>query len=186
MKTFIDSMLALICYQVSASEKKTIETESIAIKDFISFILEKYPVVTDSILTRNITFLIQTYDNNFNDEERLLLKQAFKLISDRLTEKDAIRVISYEKYNGVVLDWTSPKQSKKILHAIAYPVPSTDFLGANVIEFAYNNTRQQFINDSKNSIVKINLLNTEVVVENEEPLVYMSRHATPAPAGIVF
>ena len=179
MKTLIDAMLALASY----SKEKHIETELVSIESLISFILKNYPLVTGSNFKRNIAFILQTYDDNYKDHDRLLLKQAFKLISDRLTERDRISIVSYEKYNGILLEWISAKQCEKLLYAIEHPIPRNNFLGNNVIEFANNKAKQQF---KEYSIVVISTIKSHVASNTDKSLYKHQINTTDASTGLVF
>jgi len=157
MKTRITILMTALFFVVTEAQEKHIETKSVSIENFINFIIEEYPTVTDSIPVRNITFLIQSHGDNFSIEDKVVLKQAFKLLTSRLTAQDTISIISYDKINGQILNWTDGTQSKKLMYAIENPKSSIKFLETDGIELAYKNAKEKFTESSENSVVMIRI-----------------------------
>ena len=157
MKTRITILITALFFAVTEAQEKHIETKSVSIENFINFIIEEYPTVTDSIPVRNITFLIQSHGDNFSIEDKVVLKQAFKLLTSRLTAQDTISIISYDKINGQILNWTDGTQSKKLMYAIENPKSSIKFLETDGIELAYKNAKEKFTESSENSVVMIRI-----------------------------
>ena len=169
MKKLINTLFVLfVAIQIHGQEKK-IETQSVALDNLISFVVENYDA-QDSKL-RNITFLIQTNDNSLQAENKILLKQAFKILSNRLTEDSKLSLITYSKFNGIALKPTSPLELKLILHTL-------NDLKGNIAEFhndgiqlAYNYAEDNLIEHADNSVVMIRIHNkskNEVVNVKEE------------------
>ena len=165
MKTRITILITALFFIVMEAQEKHIETKSVSIENFINFIIEEYPTVTDSIPVRNITFLIQSHGDSFNIEDKVVLKQAFKLLTSRLTAQDTISVISYDKINGQILNWTDGIQSKKLMYAIENPKSSIKFLENDGIELAYKNAKEKFTASSENSVVMIRIPKPKVDVQ---------------------
>jgi hypothetical protein len=145
----------------SFSQDKNIETESIALDDLIAFIIEHYSVSSDSTETKNVTFLIETYKDNFNAEDSVILKQAFKLLSKRLSKNDLVSIVAYSKYSGVILNQTNGSDIKKFLYAIENPKSSIKTLEEDGIELAYKFANENFVEDSENSVVMIRIPNKD-------------------------
>ena len=165
MKTLITILITALFFIVMEAQEKHIETKSVSIENFINFIIEEYPTVTDSIPVRNITFLVQSHGDSFNIEDKVVLKQAFKLLTSRLTAQDTISVISYDKINGQILNWTDGIQSKKLMYAIENPKSSIKFLETDGIELAYKNAKEKFTASSENSVVMIRIPKPKVDVQ---------------------
>lgn len=165
MKTRITILITALFFIVMEAQEKHIETKSVSIENFINFIIEEYPTVTDSTPVRNITFLIQSHGDSFNIEDKVVLKQAFKLLTSRLTAQDTISVISYDKINGQILNWTDGIQSKKLMYAIENPKSSIKFLETDGIELAYKNAKEKFTASSENSVVMIRIPKPKVDVQ---------------------
>lgn len=182
MKTRITILITALFFAVTEAQEKHIETKSVSIENLINFIIEEYPTVTDSIPVRNITFLLQSHGDNFSIEDKVMLKQAFKLLTARLTLQDSISVISYNKINGQILDWTDGTQSKKLMYAIENPKSSIKFLETDGIELAYKNAKQKFTESSENSVVMIRIPKPEIVVQmrQKESIVAETKTETKA------
>lgn len=176
-------VLALVISLVGFAQEKNIETESVSLENFINFVVEEYEVNTDSIPRRNITFLIETYDDEFNVEDRVVLKQAFKLISRRLTKADSISIVSYSKYNGIILNRTDATKIKKLLYAIENPKSSIKFMEENGIELAYEMADEAFTEDSENSVVMIRIPDRNVEVVEKKKLANENRNTLKSNIG---
>lgn len=182
MKTRITILITALFFAVTEAQEKHIETKSVSIENLINFIIEEYPTVTDSIPVRNITFLLQSHGDNFSIEDKVMLKQAFKLLTARLTLQDSISVISYDKINGQILNWTDGTQSKKLMYAIENPKSSIKFLETDGIELAYKNAKQKFTESSENSVVMIRIPKPEIEVQlrQKESIVAETKTQTKA------
>ncbi len=159
MKTLITFTLALVFSVASHSQEKNIETESVKLDNFISFIIENYSIETDSTNTKNITFLIETYADTFNVEDSVILKQAFKLLSKRVTEEDRISIAMYSNFNGIALNHAEANDLKKLLYTIEHPKSSVKIFEEDGIELAYNFAKENFNDDAENSVVMIRIPN---------------------------
>ena len=168
MKTLFKFICMLLLSTICSAQEKNIETESIILENFISYIVEEYEVSEDSIPRRNITFLIETYADDFNVEDRVILKQAFRLISKRLTKKDSLSIVSYSEYSGIMLNRVAATEAKKLLYAIENPKSSIAYLENDGIELAYKIANDAFTEDSENSVVMIRMPNRVVEVVEQK------------------
>ena len=146
------------------AQEKNIETESVTLDNFITFIVEHYSINADSTETKNITFLIETYGDSFNTEDSVILKQAFKLLSKRVTEDDLISIVAYSNFNGVALKQAKATDVKKLLYVIEHPKSSIKTFEEDGIELAYEFTKENFVEESKNSVVMIRIPNRKAEV----------------------
>ncbi len=129
MKTVINLLICLYFATGANAQTENLDTKSVTLDNFISFIADNFPLETvdednegeeeDEITSQNITFLLETSKRNFSTEDEIILKQAFKFLSNRLTEDDTITIIVYSGQNGLVINNESPKSLKKILHALS-------------------------------------------------------------------
>jgi len=158
-KTLSTFALVLMVSIASYSQEKNIETESVTLGNLITFIVEHYSIHRDSTKAKNITFLIETYSDKFNTEDSVILKQAFKLLTKRVTEDDLISIVTYSNFNGVALNQVEATDIKKLLYVIENPKSSVKTFEADGIELAYKFTKENFIEDSDNSVVMIRLPN---------------------------
>ncbi|WP_430468031.1 hypothetical protein [Winogradskyella ouciana] len=159
MKRLFTLLLALMMTSASFAQEKNIETESVTLDNLITFIVEHYSVQTDSTETKNITFLIETYADDFNTEDKVILKQAFKLLTKRVTEDDLISIVTYSSFSGIALTQVEATDIKKLLYVIEHPKSSVKTFEEDGIELAYEFAKENFIEDSENSVVMIRIPN---------------------------
>ena len=168
MKTIFTLILAVLIFTASHSQEKNIETESVTLDNLITFIVEHYRVQTDSTETKNITFLIETYADDFNTEDKVILKQAFKLLSKRVTEDDVISIITYSNFSGIALNQAEATDLKKLLYAIEHPKSSIKTFEDDGIELAYEFAKENFMEDADNSVVMIRIPNRKEEVASTD------------------
>ncbi|MFC0604396.1 hypothetical protein [Winogradskyella pulchriflava] len=166
MKTLFTFTLALLISIAVHSQEKTIETESLTLDNFITFIVENYSIQADSTNTKNITFLIETYADNFNTEDKVILKQAFKLLSKRVSESDSISLVMYSNFSGVALNQVNATDVKKLLYVIEHPKSSIQIFEEDGIEAAYELAKENFVEEAENNVVMIRIPNRTVEVAN--------------------
>lgn len=157
MKNQITLVLACLLFCVANAQDMVIETKSVNIENIISYVIENMDKNSeqDSLSSKNITFLIQSAPNGLAIEDKVILKQTFKLISKRLSEDDSITIISYSGINGVVLEKTSPKALKKIMHALENYKSSIKKLHSDGIQLAYTYAQENFEEDTSSTVVMI-------------------------------
>jgi glycerophosphoryl diester phosphodiesterase len=159
MKTLFTIILVFVLSSTGHSQEKNIETESVKLDNLISFIIENYSIKTDSTQTKNITFLIETYADSFNAEDGVILKQAFKLLSKRVTEDDHISIVMYSSFNGIALKLAQATDLKKLLYTVEHPKSSVKSFEEDGIELAYSFANENFLEDAENSVVMIRIPN---------------------------
>jgi hypothetical protein len=157
MKNQITLVLVCLFLYVSNAQDMAIETKSVSIENVISYVIENMGKNSeqDSLSPKNITFLIQSAPNGLAIEDKVILKQTFKLISKRLSEEDSITIISYSGINGVVLEKTSPKALKKIMYALENYKSSIKVLHSDGIQLAYTYAQENFEEDTSSTVVMI-------------------------------
>ena len=157
MKHLTITFALLLITSMAISQEKNIETKSVSIDNLISFIVDHIESKTEDseLPIENITFLLQTPANDLLIEHKVILNQAFKLVSKRLTEEDYISIITYTGFNGIALNQTSPKDLKLILYTIDNLKPSVKEFYKDGIELAYEYTNENFMEDSINTVIMI-------------------------------
>ena len=164
MKTLITIILSAFVITTSISQEKNIETKSVEIDNLISFVVQNYfaPKVNSELEMQNITFLIQVPETDLSIENQVVLKQAFKLLSTRLTENDFISIVTYSGFNGIALKQTEPKDLKRILYSLNNLKSSVKEFHNDGIELAYNYAKNNFKDKAINTVVMVrnpNLIN---------------------------
>ncbi|MGV6832173.1 MAG: hypothetical protein ACWA5P_11510 [bacterium] len=150
-------LLCLIGFIASSAQNKEIKTQSVEINNFISYVVANYQ--TNDSVDKQLTFLIQTADDNVRGENLIMLQQGFKLLFERLSPNSNISLVTYEKYGGLALAPTTPNEDKLILHTL------TDLKG-NISEFfndgialGYQHAEQHFNENAENTVVMIRIAN---------------------------
>lgn len=163
MKTLLTLVFTLLFFNVNA-QNTTLNTESVQLDQLISFIADYFvkPVLdeenkdaNDDLKSEQITFLIEASDYGFSKEDKIILQQAFKFLSQRLTQKDKISIAFYSGKNGLLLKQESAKDIKKILHAFSH---------CSVIENYKDGIGESYV--YANSILNPMARNTIVFVRN--------------------
>lgn len=154
MKTLFVLILNILCIVPSIAQAQSVNTQSVTIENLIPFVVENYSSANGKY---NITLLVETKSRNFSSEESILLKQAAKYLSEKLSEDDTISIVAYNTLNGVVLNQTPAKNLKKILNVI------NDF-GSNISSKSKDGITQAYTLANENQ--KANIKNTVLMVRN--------------------
>lgn len=157
MKHLTITFAVVLFSSIVTSQELNIDTKSVSIDNLITFIVDTIDRKTEDsdMPSENITFLIQTPVNDLRTEHKVILNQAFKLVSKRLSEDDSISIITYSGFSGIALNQSSPKDLKAILYAIENLKPSVKEFHDDGIELAYEFTKENFMEDSVNSVIMI-------------------------------
>ena len=103
----------------------------------MAFIRVKTPEIDQSRLPPcNLTFLIDTSGSMDSYDKLPLLKTAFSLLVETLTEKDRVSIVTYAGSSAVVLDSASGADKAAILDAIYNLTASGSTAGADGIQTA--------------------------------------------------
>jgi len=157
MKALFTLLLTVLIIVPSKAQETEvqIETKSVEIEDLISFVVKTYEA--EDIDKKNITFLIQVKPDGMDGESLVMLKQGFKLISERLSEDSKLSIATYSDFNGIALQPTESKDLKLILHTL------TDLKGSIVqfykdgIALAYEHATENYDESAENSVVMIRI-----------------------------
>jgi hypothetical protein len=173
------TLVCLLSYAVSGQEM-AIETKSVAIENVISYVIENIDRSSqgDSLSIKNITFLVQSSPNGLSIEDKVILKQTFKLVSKRLSENDHVSIIAYSGINGVSLKKTSPKELKKIMYALENFKSSIKELHIDGIELAYAYAKENFEENAINTVVMIRNPNAVNAINTQNSVVPKKRNNT--------
>jgi hypothetical protein len=172
MKSIITLILIAFVITTGIAQEKNIVTKSVQIDNLIPFVIQNFPTSNDGddVEMRNITFLIQVSETNLSIENQVVLKQAFKLLSNRLSEDDLISIVTYSGFNGIALKQTEPGDLKKLLYTINNLKSSVKEFHVDGIELAYNYTNDNFEEEA---------INTVVMVRNPNASINANTYATP-------
>lgn len=115
--------------------------------------IKGYNIAKNQCPPSNLVFLLDV-SGSMSCENRLdSLKTALLLLTQQLTEKDSIAIISYADTTTLVLESTSGDQKAKIQTAIKSLVASGSTNGGAGIQSAYSMAQQSFIPNGINRIL---------------------------------
>jgi len=166
MKSLITIIFVAFTIAPSIAQNMNIETKSVELDNLISFIVNNYDEDSES---KNITFLIQVNSDEMDGENLIMLKQGFKLISERLDEESNISIVACSKFNGValkmtppkeiklILQMTPPKEIKLILHTLLDLKGSISDFYQDGISLAYKKAEENYNEELENSVVMIRI-----------------------------
>lgn len=101
----------------------------------------------------NIVFLIDTSGSMSSANKLPLLKEAFKLLVNQLTEKDRVSIVTYAGSAGVVLSSTKGNEKSKIISALDSLQSGGSTAGGQGLNLAYNIAKENFIKDGNNRVI---------------------------------
>jgi len=101
----------------------------------------------------NLTFLLDTSGSMDEPDKLPLLKRAFALLVDQLSENDTVSIVVYAGSAGVVLEPTKASERAKILSALENLSAGGSTAGAEGIELAYRLAEQNKLTDGINRVI---------------------------------
>ena len=101
----------------------------------------------------NLVFLLDVSGSMMPAERLPLVKQAMRLLVDKLTEKDRVAIVIYAGGSGLALSSTSGSEKEKILRALEELQAGGSTNGAEGIELAYKVAADNFIKGGVNRVI---------------------------------
>ncbi|WP_452224669.1 hypothetical protein [Lacinutrix chionoecetis] len=166
MKTLLTLIISIFLI-TEVSSQNSIETQSVALEDFITFIANQFPLeikedtsnakedATETPKTQQISFILETSKTNFSSEDKIILQQAFKFLATRLNKEDKISLLAYSGQNGLLLDRISAKGIKKTLSVINDLKNSITETHKDGIALAYKLAQEHFNENADNLVVMV-------------------------------
>ncbi|WP_179875440.1 VWA domain-containing protein [Sinorhizobium sp. BJ1] len=115
--------------------------------------IKGYELVQKEAPKANLVFLIDVSGSMDEPDKLPLLKNAFRLLVDRLRPEDTVSIVTYAGNAGTVLEPTSITDKAKILAAIDTLQPGGSTAGAAGIDAAYRLAEKAFVKDGVNRIL---------------------------------
>lgn len=106
-----------------------------------------------SLPPANLVFLIDTSGSMSSYDKLPLLKEAFYLLTDTLTDKDKISIIAYDDTPRLVLNGVSGSDKDRILRAVSSLHADGSTGGERALEGAYEIAQANFISNGENRII---------------------------------
>ena len=101
----------------------------------------------------NLVFLLDVSGSMTPSERLPLVKQAMRLLVDKLTEKDRVAIVIYAGGSGLALGSTPGNEKEKILRALEELQAGGSTNGAEGIELAYKTAADNFIKGGVNRVI---------------------------------
>jgi Ca-activated chloride channel homolog len=139
-------------------------------------------VANENRPSSNLVFLLDV-SGSMNPAERLpLVKQAMRLLVDKLTEKDRVAIVIYAGGSGLALNSTNGSEKEKILRALEELQAGGSTNGAEGIELAYKVAADNFIKGGVNRVILATDGDFNIGVTNQGDLIRLIE--TKAKTGV--
>jgi Ca-activated chloride channel family protein len=110
-------------------------------------------VANDKRPASNLVFLLDVSGSMMPAERLPLVKQAMRLLVDKLTENDRVAIVIYAGGSGLALKSTPGNEKEKILQALEELQAGGSTNGAEGIELAYKVAAENFIKGGVNRVI---------------------------------
>jgi Ca-activated chloride channel family protein len=110
-------------------------------------------IATDKRGASNLVFLLDVSGSMTPPERLPLVKQAMRLLAEKLTENDRVAIVVYAGASGLALPSTTGDHKEKILEALENLQPGGSTNGAEGIELAYKIAADNFIKGGVNRVI---------------------------------
>jgi Ca-activated chloride channel homolog len=101
----------------------------------------------------NLVFLLDVSGSMTPPERLPLVKQAMRLLVEKLTENDRVAIVVYAGASGLALPSTPGNEKEKILTALESLEPGGSTNGAEGIQLAYKTAQDNFIKGGVNRVI---------------------------------
>ncbi|MCL2771888.1 MAG: VWA domain-containing protein [Oscillospiraceae bacterium] len=121
---------------------------------YLAFVRVKSKDIDRSKLpSSNLTFLIDTSGSMDSYDKLPLLKSAFSMLAETLTENDVVSIVTYAGSASVLLDGVRGDQKDKIISAIDSLSAGGSTAGADGINTAYALAEKNFFKNGNNRVI---------------------------------
>lgn len=101
----------------------------------------------------NLVFLLDVSGSMYSDDKLPLLQESFCMLTENLTEKDRVSIVTYAGDDTVVLRGVSGDKTKKIKNALMDLEAGGGTHGSKGIETAYEIAEENFIKGGNNRVI---------------------------------
>ncbi|NEP88142.1 MAG: VWA domain-containing protein [Okeania sp. SIO2C2] len=130
-------------------------------------------IVTENLPSSNLVFLLDVSGSMNTPNKLPLIKSAFQLLVDELTEKDTVSIVVYAGAAGVVLPPTKGSEKDKILAAINNLEAGGSTAGGEGIKLAYDLAKRFYQSSGNNRVILATDGDFNVGVSSDAELVRM-------------
>jgi Ca-activated chloride channel family protein len=128
-------------------------------------------IAVDKRGASNLVFLLDVSGSMTPPERLPLVKQAMRLLVEKLTENDRVAIVVYAGASGLALPSTTGDHKEQILSAIESLQPGGSTNGAEGIELAYKIAADNFIKSGVNRVILATDGDFNVGVTNQGDLI---------------
>ena len=154
MRTLAIILFVIFGFSTIKAQEKDIQTKSVSINDIINFVAKNYPQQDENDTQFNtITFAVQVANEKLETEDLVILKQAFKLMSERLNEQNSVAIVTYFGFGGVAMETTSVGELDTIYDTLVNLKEKIDSFKDDGIELAYQYAEKQYNEASNNTLI---------------------------------
>ena len=133
--------------------------------------LQGKTIANENLPPSNLVFLLDVSGSMDEPNKLPLLKSAFRLLVDQLSDQDSVSIVVYAGSAGVVLPPTSRNQRSQILDAIEQLEAGGSTAGGEGIQRAYQLAQENFIESGNNRVILATDGDFNVGVFNDAELV---------------
>jgi len=119
----------------------------------VMFGLQGKKIDSSDLPASNLVFLLDVSGSMSADNKLPLLKKAFKILVDRLTDKDMVSIVTYAGVAGVVLDSVPGSEKTKLKTAIDNLTSGGSTAGAEGIITAYELAQKNIAEGGNNRVI---------------------------------
>ncbi|NTV77884.1 MAG: DUF3520 domain-containing protein, partial [Clostridiales bacterium] len=103
--------------------------------------------------TSNLVFLIDVSGSMYDEDKLPLLQESFELLTENLTHKDRISIVTYAGYDEVLIEGVRGNDTKTIMSALESLTAGGSTAGSDGIVTAYNLAEEYFIEGGNNRVI---------------------------------
>ena len=118
----------------------------------------------------NLVFLIDVSGSMYDEDKLPLLQESFELLTENLTYKDRISIVTYAGYDEVLIEGVRGNDTQTIVSALESLSASGSTAGSDGIVTAYNLAEEYFIEDGNNRVILATDGDLNVGLTTEEEL----------------
>lgn len=118
----------------------------------------------------NLVFLLDVSGSMYSEDKLPLLQESFGLLTENLTAKDRVSIVTYAGEDKVVLEGARGNETEKILDALDSLEAGGGTYGSKGIETAYELAEENFIKGGNNRIILATDGDLNIGLTSEEEL----------------
>ena len=101
----------------------------------------------------NLVFLLDVSGSMYSDDKLPLLQKSFSLLTENLTAKDRVSIVTYASQDRLILDGVKGSEHKEILNAVNSLEAGGSTDGSSGIITAYSIAEEYFIEGGNNRVI---------------------------------